>query len=119
MTILRGTRIAVVSPHLDDAVFSLGSAMSATARAGKDVRIVTVFAGDPESAQPAAWWDRATGFETHRQAALRRREEDVRACELVGVTPCWLPFGDATYVQDRDADTVWAAIAEAVEDADT
>jgi LmbE family N-acetylglucosaminyl deacetylase len=109
-----GTRLVVLSPHLDDAVLSLGAALRRAARAGADVSIVTVFAGDPEAAGPASPWDRRGGFTTAGEAARGRRSEDRRACAALGVTPIWLPFGSETNERGGGDSTVWAAILETV-----
>jgi LmbE family N-acetylglucosaminyl deacetylase len=114
---LRG-RIAVVSPHLDDAVLSLGAAIARASRSGANVRILTVLAGDPDSERPAGPWDAASGFSTEGEAATKRREEDSRACEIVGATPVWLPFSDEENRDDIDQEAVWRAIAEHVADRD-
>lgn len=111
--------VAVLSPHLDDAAFSLGATISAAAAAGAQVEVVTVFAGDPDAADPAGPWDAASGFETAGEATRGRREEDARACELMGATPVWLPFRDHSYPPVASEDDVWAAIAEAIRDAGT
>jgi LmbE family N-acetylglucosaminyl deacetylase len=108
----RGRRIAVVSPHLDDAVLSLGASISSWARSGHAVEIVTVFAGDPASTRPAGTWDRRAGFETEGAAVRGRREEDRRACGLVGAEPVWLPFSEAAYDSDHNAAAVRARLAE-------
>jgi LmbE family N-acetylglucosaminyl deacetylase len=89
--------VAVISPHLDDAAFSVGAGMAALARGGVHVRVITVLAGDPSSTEAAGPWDRSTGFRTRGEAARARREEDRRACEILGVTPIWLPYGDEQY----------------------
>jgi LmbE family N-acetylglucosaminyl deacetylase len=107
-------RVVVLSAHLDDAVFSLGATIAATTRSGTEVNVVTVLAGDPESTVPAGWWDRATGFRTLGEAARARRHEDRRACALVGATPSWLPFPDATYDSRPDDDEIWTAVQEAI-----
>src|SRR5204862_73519 len=54
-------RFAVVSPHLDDAILSLGAGIMGAGRAADEVSVVTVFAGDPESRAPAARWDARAG----------------------------------------------------------
>src|SRR6476620_7604766 len=87
-------RVVVVSVHLDDAVFSVGAALARAARRGADVTVLTVLANDPADESPAREWDAQAGFATAAEAARARREEDSRACELVGATPVWLPFGD-------------------------
>lgn len=109
-------RIVVISPHLDDAVFSLGAWIAHRARAGDDVVIVTVFAADPTSAAPAGAWDRLCGFETAGAAARARREEDRRACALVGAEPRWLDFSDEQY-GDHNESLVWDALRPHLEGA--
>lgn len=90
-------RVLIVSPHLDDAVLSLGASAHAAARAGARVTILTVLAGDPESRRPAGSWDLASGYRSAGDAASGRREEDARACAIVGANPIWLPFSDDQY----------------------
>jgi LmbE family N-acetylglucosaminyl deacetylase len=86
--------VAVVSPHLDDAVLSVGASMRAAARRGASVTVVTVRAGDPTSQTPADASNRAMGFATAGAAAVARRSEDLRACSVLGVQPVWLDFPD-------------------------
>ena len=93
-------RLVVVSPHLDDAVFSLGSTIAARADAGTDIAIVTIFAGDPEDDGPATPWQERSGFTSAAEAAHVLRAEDAAACALVGATPIWLPFA-STAPDDR------------------
>jgi LmbE family N-acetylglucosaminyl deacetylase len=107
--------VAVLSPHLDDAILSLGAAI---AKARSDVAVVTVFAGDPGSALPAGEWDSQSGFRTAGEAARARRAEDALACGDVGARPVWLPFADHQYPPDDD-ETVWKALERALEGADT
>jgi LmbE family N-acetylglucosaminyl deacetylase len=107
--------VAVISPHLDDAIFSLGAAI---ARTGSEVAVVTVFAGDPDSTLPAGEWDARAGFRTAGEAARARRQEDALACHDVGARAVWLPFGDHQYPA-ADDETVWAALERAVAGADT
>jgi LmbE family N-acetylglucosaminyl deacetylase len=111
-------RVTVLSPHLDDAVFSLGAAIAKACRSGAQVTVLTVFAGNPESKTAAGWWDRAAGFRSEGEAARARREEDRAACELVGATPVWLPFSDAQYEPPAPDGEVWRAISDAEEGAE-
>jgi LmbE family N-acetylglucosaminyl deacetylase len=111
--------VAILSPHLDDGVLSLGAAVADWTRRGVAVRIVTVLAGDPESTAPAGPWDRTSGFATEGEAARRRREEDRAACGLVGAEPVWLPYSDAQYGRGADDDRIWAELVDAVGDAPT
>lgn len=111
--------IVVLSPHLDDAVLSLGAFAVGATRRGTPLTVLTVLAGDPTSSAAAGPWDEACGFRTAGEAARVRREEDRRACALIGATPVWLPFGDEQYGVGADDATVLAAIADAIRDAET
>lgn len=92
----------VVSPHCDDAVLSLGAALSAHARSGGIVTVLTVLAGDPDSTQPAGPWDARAGFRTAGQAARARRREDREACRLLGVGCVQLDGPDQQYSRPED-----------------
>jgi LmbE family N-acetylglucosaminyl deacetylase len=109
----------VVSPHLDDAVLSLGATMTHAARSDSKVDVVTIFAGDPESTRAASGWDRRAGFATEGEAATARRNEDLEACRIVGAAPRWLLFASGSYGDPRDPDRVWSALASEVTRADT
>jgi LmbE family N-acetylglucosaminyl deacetylase len=109
--------LVVVSPHLDDAVLSLGASIARAARAGRRIEVLTVFAGVPESTKPAGGWDRRGGFATEGDAVTARRLEDREACSIVGAEPSWLSFSEADYAGPRDEEAVWAAVADAVEQA--
>jgi LmbE family N-acetylglucosaminyl deacetylase len=109
--------IAVVSPHSDDAVLSLGAAIASWVRAGRSVEVVTVLALDLDSDAPAGGWDRRAGYATEGEAARARRAEDRAACALLGARPSWLSFGSSDYERhghDQDvAEAVRAAVSEA------
>jgi LmbE family N-acetylglucosaminyl deacetylase len=109
--------IVVVSPHSDDGVLSLGAAMARWARAGARVELLTVLALDPSSAAPTEGWDRRGGFTTEGEAARARREEDGRACAVLGVTPRWLPYGSVDFERHGDDDQIWQAIQGSLENA--
>lgn len=107
---LRGKSVVVLSPHLDDGVFSLGAGISRHARRGGRVRVLTVFGGDPDTGAPASEWDQLPGWSSERQAVLARRKEDVTATHLVGAEACWLTYADEQYHRPRDGDAIHAAI---------
>ena len=111
-------RVVVVSPHLDDGVLSLGAAIASWARRGAPVELLTVFACDPASEAETRGWDARAGFRTEGDAARARREEDERACAILGATPVWLPFGSVDYERHGDEEAVRAAVASAVDGAD-
>src|SRR5918911_4349005 len=58
----RNQTVAVLSPHLDDAVFSLGAFLHGEAGRGADLRVVTVLANDPAAEGQAGSWDAQSGF---------------------------------------------------------
>jgi LmbE family N-acetylglucosaminyl deacetylase len=86
-------RVAVVSPHLDDGVFTCGALLAR--RPGSAV--ITVFAGAPAVAGPVTAWDRAAGFRDGDDVIGARRAEDRAALTLLEATPVWLDFCDAQY----------------------
>lgn len=109
----------MLSPHLDDAIFSVGATILRAARAGARVTVLTVFGGDPRSTTPAGPWDRQAGFATAGEATKARRREDERACALVSAAPIWLPFPDEQYAEGSDDGAVADAVARAADGADT
>lgn len=98
----------VVSPHLDDAVFSCG--MLLAAHPGSVV--CTVFAGEPPTLQSTPW-DRASGFADSHEAICTRRQEDRRALALCGAHAVHLPFLDSQYASSPASADVAQALAHA------
>ena len=107
--------VIVISPHLDDAVMSLGATMHSLTRRGINVRVITVFAGDPETTSRPSYWDAKRGMATAAEATAARRTEDRAAAEVLRVSTDWLPFDDASYVSRRDPDAIWSEIQPAFE----
>ena len=114
-----GRRMVVLSPHLDDAVFSVGATVARASRGGARVSVLTMFAGDPQSSAPAGKWDRLAGFVTAGEAATARRREDRKACSLLSAAPVWQPFLDEQYADDSDGDALAEVLEEALRTADT
>ena len=102
--------ILVISPHLDDSVWSLGGAMRRWHRRGHRVVSLTVFAGRTTPHAPSTW-DTACGFRSGDEAAIARRDEDRRACAMVGAEAQWLTLSDQTHEPDHDPDEVWRELA--------
>ena len=111
-------RIAVISPHPDDAVLSLGGTIATTTRGGHAVRVVTVFAGDENATMAAGPWDRKSGFESAAAAARARAAEDDEACRILGAEPIRMPYLDKDYQRVLDEDEILAAVAAAVAESD-
>lgn len=82
----------VVSPHLDDAVFSCGHFLYAH----PSTTVVTVFAGAPDASHEG-YNSRTTGKRYAPDAVGVRRVEDRSAMEFVGARPLWLDLYEADY----------------------
>jgi len=101
--------LTVVSPHLDDAVFSCGALIAAASEAV----VVTVMAGVPAAEAELPDWDRAAGFATAEQAVTQRRREDARALGMLSARPEWLSFFDSQYGKHHEADDIMTALSSA------
>ncbi|WP_158244320.1 PIG-L deacetylase family protein [Trinickia dabaoshanensis] len=88
----RPAPLCVVSPHLDDAVFSCG--MLLASRPGSIV--CTVFCGEPHPPQCTPW-DRCAGHADSSEALRARIAEDEQALAILGAQAVRLPFLDSQY----------------------
>lgn len=107
--------MVIVSPHLDDAVFSCGHFMATH----PGCTVITVFAGIPSAHMPAPDWDTHCGFRSAREAVLARREEDQEALSLLQATPIWLDFLDSQYDQPVPEGALKEALQTALQALDT
>ena len=110
--------MVVISPHIDDAVFSLAATIAGATHQGTTIDILTVFGLDPASDGPANGWDTRGGFLTEGGAATGRRIEDATACGIVGAEPHWLRFRGGGYTSERPTAEIHAAVLQAVNGAD-
>jgi LmbE family N-acetylglucosaminyl deacetylase len=94
-----GRRVIVLSPHLDDAVFSLDATIARAAPSGVQVTVLvlTVFDGDPPSPYAGGRLGPRGRLATEGEAAASRRREDHRACSVLSVAPLWQPFPNEQY----------------------
>ncbi len=107
-------RLLVISPHLDDAVMSVGSLLLAHPGA----TVATLFAASPPAyTDPLNEHDTACGFEPGTDTMAVRRAEDVRALAVVGATPRWLPLCQNSHVARADPLAVPDGAVEAIIDA--
>lgn len=90
---MSNTFLLVLSPHLDDAIFSVCGYLLETKHRTK---IVTVCAGIPDNNDLSSW-DKRCGFTSGQLAAISRREEDFLACSKVGADYEHLNFTDFPY----------------------
>lgn len=86
-----GTAVLVLSPHLDDALFSCAELIRRTRP-----EVWTVFAGDPEPAVTTTW-DRSCGYPDSHALVTQRRREDHEAFDGTGVTVRHLDMLDGAY----------------------
>lgn len=102
MSSSREAPVLLVSPHLDDAVLSVGATIAALTTAGAQVLICTVFAGRPKPPFSPV----ADAF--HADCGLGpdaieiRRKEDLAALTLLGADALHLDFLDAVYRRTGD-----------------
>lgn len=89
--------LIVVSPHLDDAVLSLGQMMAGR----EDCVVVTVFAGEPHDPELLAPFDASCGFTSSAEAVAGRRAEDRVACSRLNARPIHLDYLDGQYQAPR------------------
>lgn len=115
-------RITAVSPHLDDAAFSVGATLAALADAGHEVTVVTCFTRsvpEPTGFALACQTDKGLGPEIDYMAL--RRAEDEAAMAVLGATPLHLDLPEAPhrgyssapelFVGPHPADEVWRELA--------
>lgn len=112
-------RVVIVSPHLDDAVLSLGASARAASRRGAQVDVLTVLSGDPSSTSPADTHNSRAGFRTVGEAARARRLEDEVACSMVGARALWLPFADDRNQAPPGDQEISTALADRLEGYDS
>lgn len=96
--------IVTISPHLDDAVLSLGQFLAGVARSV----VVTVFAGIPEHG--LSEYDRSCGFTSSSEAMRARRAEDISACRSLNAEAVHLDFLDQQYGTPADDAAISAAL---------
>jgi LmbE family N-acetylglucosaminyl deacetylase len=95
-------RIVVLSPHFDDAAMGAGHLLATY----PDSTVLTVFAGRPPAyPDPPGKWDAAGGFQAGDDVVGVRREEDLRAMEVLGTSHHWLEFSEHAYLAPPDRPT--------------
>jgi len=88
--------LVVVSPHLDDGVFSCGDLLARSRRS----TVITVCTGLPEDFTRLTSWDQRCGFRSAASAIASRREENREALRLLGSRNLELGLPDSQYVRD-------------------
>ncbi len=106
-------RVTAVSPHLDDAAFSVGGVLARLADAGHEVTVVTCLTAtvpDPQGFALACQTDKGLGPEVDYMAV--RREEDRRAMQVLGVRHVHLPLPEAPHRGYDSPAALFAGIRE-------
>ena len=119
-------RVLAVSPHLDDAAFSVGATLAALAGDGHEVTVVTCFTRsvpDPSGFALACQLDKGLPPDVDYMA-LRRAENDA-AMAVLGASPVYLGLPEAphrgyTIAADlfagvHEDDQVWRSLGAALE----
>jgi len=88
-------RVVILSPHCDDAVWSLGGAMAEWSR-GTEVVVVSVFDGEPPAEAHAIHAEAGHAWRGMNGAPLRCRE-DAAALDMLGCTRIGLQWPEAAF----------------------
>ncbi len=87
-----------LSPHLDDVAYSCGGLVWEQCRAGDQVGIWTICAGDLPAGSLSPFAESLHArWETGENSMDRRRQEDRVACKLLGATPYHFSILDCIY----------------------
>ena len=97
----------LISPHLDDAIYSCGATIHNLTKKNKTVCVVTVFSGLPEFGELSEFaadiherWQQDT--ENAEHPVLVRQREDTNACKLLGADFIHLNYLDCIYRKNQD-----------------
>ncbi|HEA28718.1 MAG TPA: PIG-L family deacetylase [Leeuwenhoekiella sp.] len=96
-------KILLISPHLDDAVFSAGGISAELAAQGHEVHVLTCFTKsveNPTGFSLACQLDKGLPAEVDYMEL--RRQEDQKACQILGIIPHW---GDLLEAPHRGYDS--------------
>ena len=120
-------RVVAVSPHLDDAAFSVGGTLAVLADAGHEVTVVTCFTASvpgPTGFALACQLDK--GLPAGVDYMALRRDEDAAAMAVLGAAPLHLDLPEAphrgyTSAPDlfagvHDGDDAWRSVRERLAD---
>lgn len=103
----------VLSPHLDDGVLSCGEFVRSKIDEGNDVTIVTVFSGYPEKTELS---DAAKKYHSDcflsDDAMEYRKEEDIKACKILGCKYKHLDFYECLYRKNGNGDYIYPDIED-------
>lgn len=91
-------KILLISPHLDDAVFSVGAIAVELAAQGHEVHVLTCFT---KSVENPTGYALACQLDKNLPAEIDymelRRQEDQKACQLLNIIPHWGDLPEAPH----------------------
>ena len=91
-------KILALSPHLDDAIFSVGGILALLNQQNCDVHVVTCFtASVPNPVGFALECQLSKGISESVDYMELRRQEDYSACTSIGARATWLPLPEAPH----------------------
>jgi LmbE family N-acetylglucosaminyl deacetylase len=102
-----------ISPHLDDAVLSVGGLIYEQTRAGMDVEIWTMMCGFPptdELSPFAQVMHYEWGIPAAADVVIARRVEDVKAAGIVGAKTIHFDFLDCIYRRGKNGDWLYSDV---------
>lgn len=106
-------RVLAVSPHLDDAAFSVGGTLAALAAAGHEVTVATCFtASVPDPAGFALACQLDKGLPADVDYLALRRAEDAAAMAELGATRVYLGLPEAPHRGYTSAADLFAGVHE-------
>lgn len=103
-------RLAAISPHLDDAVLSVGQVLALHAGSA----VITCFAGCPDDHEVATTHDGNCGFTSAGDALATRWREDDRAMAVLDAERHWLDFPDGQYDEPRDVTVIATSVGAGI-----
>ncbi len=93
-----------LAPHLDDIALSCGGQVFQRTQTGQSVLVVTVTAGNPPDAEFSAYAQgQHMGWQLVVDTVAQRRQEDIKACRLLGAD--WLHWDVPDCIYRRHPET--------------
>jgi len=111
-TLRKRGQLLVVSPHLDDAVFSCSGIVKGVHKS----HVHTLFAGDAPRDRPLSQWDRDCGFVEGAEVMEQRRNEEREALQRLHAIFTWEPHLQEGYrLGELDQGAILAGLAKSIE----
>ena len=110
-----------LSPHLDDAALSAGGLIYEQTQAGTPVEIWTFMCGDPQLSEYSDFakeLHEIWGFADATETVRGRRQEDLRAAEILGAKAVHFDFLDCIYRRGTEGEWLYEKISIPAREAD-